>query len=289
MSFDYRKVMPSLWTGKTGRWLRKQPATVTVVAMYLVTCPSSTQWGLFYLPAVLIANDTGRGIPEVMEALGALDDHGFCKYDTEAEVVWVVNMCRDQVGAIRGGDKRAKPAAEAARELLDMPFGVAWYRHYEGALQLPPCPIDAPSMPHPEPADAPSMPGSGSGSGAGAGSGSGAGLLPTSPPAQPALELVRPEPSKPRFDFEALYRTYPRKEGKRDGMRICERDIRTPADFEALTKAVANYASIAKPGFVKHWSSFMANWRDYVEPIEVEAAMTPEDRAQLERARRWNP
>lgn len=155
--FDYRKAMPTLWTGKTGRWLRGQPAYVGVVAFYVFTCPSSTQWGVFYLPVVLICNDTGRSREEVEGALKGLQGHGFLFFDPESEVIWVVNMCRDQVGILRGKDNRIKAAADAAVEIVKMPFGPQWYEAYRRDLQLPlmdlRSPFEAPSEP-----EAPSKP-----------------------------------------------------------------------------------------------------------------------------------
>jgi len=274
--FDYRKVGPTLWTGATGRWLRKQPRYVTVVAVYLMTCPSSTQWGLFYLPCVYIANDTGCTVDEVEVALERLQAHGFCRYDTEAEVVWVVNMCRDQVGEIRGADKRAKPAAEAARELLGMPFGPAWYWHYQGALQLPECPIDAPSdapsMPLPESADAPSMPEAGAGAGEEQ-------KQNTSAPAEPvrAQPVLISVPAAPRFDFDAVYARYPRKKGKHAGMDSCAKLIRTTADFEALSRGVDAFVAEQKrlrtpPDKIPYWSTWVneRRWEDFTdEPVAV--------------------
>lgn len=155
--FDYRKTMPTLWTGKTGRWLRTQPAEVAVVAFYVFTCPSSTQWGVFYLPVVLICNDTGRTREEVEGALEGLQGHGFLFFDPDSEVIWVVNMCRDQVGVLRGKDNRIKGAADAAAEIVKMPFGTEWYEAYRRDLQLPPMDLRSP-FEAPSETEAPSKP-----------------------------------------------------------------------------------------------------------------------------------
>ena len=75
--------------------------------------------------SVLIANDTGRSTDEVTEALRRLEEHGFCKYHHETDTVWVVNMCREQVGDLRAGDNRINAAVTATiaiRRAAPRPF-----------------------------------------------------------------------------------------------------------------------------------------------------------------------
>lgn len=82
------------------------------------------------------------------------------------------------------------------------------------------------------------------------------------------LKLIPEEPPRPAFDFEGLYQQlYPRKEGKAKGLLICGREIRSPGDFAALKSAIQNYAAHVAgkdPKYTKHFSSFMACWKDYV-------------------------
>jgi len=73
------------------------------------------------------------------------------------------------------------------------------------------------------------------------------------------------------FDFEILYKQYPRKEGKQSGMKICRREITTPELFGLLDKAIQQYAAHCRASgterrFIKQFSTFMACWRDYLEP-----------------------
>lgn len=82
--------------------------------------------------------------------------------------------------------------------------------------------------------------------------------------AQPGLR-------EPLFDFAAVYAAYPRKVGKTPGLKICARQIKTPADYADLERAVAEYAHrIRRDGtelrFVLHFSTFMGRWRDFLEP-----------------------
>jgi hypothetical protein len=77
------------------------------------------------------------------------------------------------------------------------------------------------------------------------------------------------------FDFESLYKKYPRKEGKDEGMkRLKERNFDRET-FDQFEKAVNGYIAkinyeAVEPRFIKHWSSFVGTlksepWRDYVE------------------------
>lgn len=83
------------------------------------------------------------------------------------------------------------------------------------------------------------------------------------------------------FDFEALYREYPRKRGKSGGMRRCKREINTAARYEQLKRAVANYVAETRgraPEHVLYWSSFMSEWQDWVA-VEPESAPARRARA----------
>lgn len=73
------------------------------------------------------------------------------------------------------------------------------------------------------------------------------------------------------FDFASLYSTYPRKVGKTRGIQICEKTIRSPEDLAALSLAVKKYKDFVKaeniePRFIKHFSTFMSSWRDWLDP-----------------------
>lgn len=72
------------------------------------------------------------------------------------------------------------------------------------------------------------------------------------------------------FDFESLYKKYPRKEGKQRGIAVCQAQIRSQEDFAALSLAIDRYTAHVKktamePKYIKHFSSFMGGWRDWLE------------------------
>lgn len=73
------------------------------------------------------------------------------------------------------------------------------------------------------------------------------------------------------FDFESLYKKYPRKEGKQKGLIICKAQIKTEIDFSLLSKAIDSYIThcsknITDPKYIKMFSTFMGSWRDWLDP-----------------------
>jgi hypothetical protein len=85
------------------------------------------------------------------------------------------------------------------------------------------------------------------------------------------LELLPAEskPKQPKFDLEAVYKLYPRKQGKSEGMRRLKTQIKLPTDYEDLILAVKNYAAYCagkEPQFIKMFSSFVSEWRDWTDP-----------------------
>lgn len=72
------------------------------------------------------------------------------------------------------------------------------------------------------------------------------------------------------LDFESLYKLYPRKRGKTLGLEKCKRTIKTEKDYLDLKLAITNYARMVReeqtePQYMKHFSSFMSCWRDYLD------------------------
>ena len=78
-----------------------------------------------------------------------------------------------------------------------------------------------------------------------------------------------------KFDFSDLYKKYPRKRGKDEGMKRLRKRIVDQDTFDDFARAVHNYAEecrieATEPRFMKHWSTFVGTdgdepWLDYVE------------------------
>jgi len=94
---DYGKIAPSFWTGETGKLLKAAGPEAVIVAMYLMTSPHANMIGLYYLPKLYIAHETGLGVDGAAKGLSACVEAGFCAYDEDAETIFVPRMASYQV------------------------------------------------------------------------------------------------------------------------------------------------------------------------------------------------
>jgi len=87
------------------------------------------------------------------------------------------------------------------------------------------------------------------------------------------LELD-PVPNIQRFDFEALYEKYPLKVGKAEGIKRCKAQIKSQAEYDALSLAIDRYSEHCRKNdqFIKQFDSFLGTkargfpWRDWTDP-----------------------
>lgn len=82
------------------------------------------------------------------------------------------------------------------------------------------------------------------------------------------------------FDIEALYQAYPRKVGKTKGIEKLKKIIKSESDYQNVKTSIENYAGLVKAEqtdkkYIKHFSSFISNWEDYLE-------IEPSERKSLE-------
>lgn len=76
---------------------------------------------------------------------------------------------------------------------------------------------------------------------------------------------------KLKFDFEEIYKLYPRKLGKANGIKKLKSTIRTQSQFEELRRAVRNFITFHQragtgPTFIPYFSSFVSVWTDWTLP-----------------------
>lgn len=79
---------------------------------------------------------------------------------------------------------------------------------------------------------------------------------------------------QPKFDFEALYQKYPRKEGKSPGLKQCAEQIRTQEKYDLLSTAIDRYAAHCADTkqILMHFGTFMGSkrtthpWVDWCDP-----------------------
>lgn len=77
------------------------------------------------------------------------------------------------------------------------------------------------------------------------------------------------------FDFESIYKSYPKKEGKKRGLVSCRSQIKTQSDYDRLKKSINNYQLKIKHEktelkYIKQFSSFMNCWTDFEDWVFVE-------------------
>jgi uncharacterized protein YdaU (DUF1376 family) len=86
---------------------------------------------------------------------------------------------------------------------------------------------------------------------------------------QKKKEQKKPSPASPvAFDFETVYKAYPKKLGRKRGLKLCESRVKSASQYSDLQRAVTNYARSVEgtdPKFIKHFDTFMGCWEDYVD------------------------
>ena len=84
---DYATVAPQFWLGKTGRELRKKGAEAQVVSFYLMTSPHANMLGLYYLPILYIAHETGLGLEGASKGLRSQDQDQDQEQDQDKDIL----------------------------------------------------------------------------------------------------------------------------------------------------------------------------------------------------------
>lgn len=92
-----------------------------------------------------------------------------------------------------------------------------------------------------------------------------------------------PVEKKGVFDFEVIYKLYPRKgEGKAAGMKRLTKVIRTDEQYMDLANAVKNYVDLCKMNgterkYIKMWSTFVNNYEDYLDRVDLGLPLDPSE------------
>lgn len=134
---DYSTVSPQFWLGKTGRELRRAGAEAQVVAFYLMTSPHANMLGLYYLPVLYLAHETGLGLEGASKGLDRAIKAGFCSYDEHSEMVWVHEMAGYQVGrSLKPGDNRCAGVRNEYASLPENPFLSGFFERYQADFHM---------------------------------------------------------------------------------------------------------------------------------------------------------
>lgn len=133
---DYGKVSPQFWVGKTGKALRGNPEA-QIVAMYLMTCPTSEMTGVFHCPLMYIAYETGLGLEGASKGLQRLVELEFCTFEEDADTVFVHEMARYQIGVeLKVNDNQVKSVKKAYACMPDGRIKQGFYERYKDAFHL---------------------------------------------------------------------------------------------------------------------------------------------------------
>lgn len=271
---DYATVAPQFWLGKTGRELRKKGAEAQVVSFYLMTSPHANMLGLYYLPILYIAHETGLGLEGASKGLKSAIEAGFCSYDEDTEMVWVHEMAAYQVGkALKPGDNRCAGVRSEYASLTENHFLSLFYERYKDDFHLS---VKRESCSTPE--------------GASKGlrsqdqeqdqeqeqdkdlSGHGSATPPDGESSDEAPS-EKPKSSYPE-EFELAWREYPKRAGgnsKVDAFKAWTARIKSGATAQELTDGVRRYADyITAAGklnteYVKQASTFFGPSKHYEE------------------------
>jgi len=97
----------------------------------------------------------------------------------------------------------------------------------------------------------------------------------------PAVETApnarrKSKPKTPTFDLDALYAMYPKKEGKKVGLDLCRKNIRTQHDYDLMVQAINNYQAKIKreqpeEKYICFFSTFVkSRWQDFTNENRAE-------------------
>lgn len=86
-------------------------------------------------------------------------------------------------------------------------------------------------------------------------------------------------PSPADLDFESIYRLYPRKSGKTEGLKKCRKMIRTQQDYDNLKLALKKFSKHhngigTNPAYLPYFSTFMSSWTDWLDADVGQVKMT---------------
>lgn len=121
----YASVEPTIWIGETGRQWRAHGPEYHLLGLYLLTNPYANNYGLYYLPTVVISEDTGIPPNLALTILRYFGEQDFALYHELRQWVWVKNMAAKQLGIVRMLDPnstRAKGVQNWYRTLQSNPF-----------------------------------------------------------------------------------------------------------------------------------------------------------------------
>jgi hypothetical protein len=140
---DYGTVASQFWVRGTGKELRGD-MEAQIVALYLMTSPHANMIGVFHLPVMYLAHETGLEIDAAKAALERLTAKDFCTYETESEWIFVHSFAANQIGEeLKEGDKRIKGVLNEMSKVPDGSCLQAFVNRYTTPFHLGISPSEA--------------------------------------------------------------------------------------------------------------------------------------------------
>jgi hypothetical protein len=262
---SFSMISPMFWTGDTGRSLRRDPLA-QLIALYLITAPTSHSTGVYYLPVAYISNDTGIPLQGASKGLARLLEGGFCHYDRDAEWVWVCEMAIWQIGKpTSAGDNRIVGVRKYFADLPNLLFLPAFFDKYAKIYGL----AERPAAPQrPSPKGSPSE---------------GACKPPRSTDTDTDTDTDTINPLSGLWsavEFERLKAAYPRRDGHQrwsDAEKAIRARLRERHTWEEIHAGVARYAAycVAKEQigtkYVQQAGTFFGKNKGFAETWEPPA------------------
>lgn len=124
---------PTWWVSDTGQQLAELGGDYFKLAIYLMTCPFSEMWGVYYLPRTTLLDEARLTAGAAETVLAWMRADGFADYDAGTQSVWVREMAWHQVNLGRVLDPADKKAAAANiwyRTAPRSPFLGPWHDRY---------------------------------------------------------------------------------------------------------------------------------------------------------------
>jgi hypothetical protein len=144
---DYGTVASQFWVRGTGKELRGD-MEAQIVALYLMTSPHANMIGVFHLPVMYLAHETGLETDAAKAALDRLTAKDFCTYEAESEWIFVHSFAANQIGEeLKEGDKRIKGVLNEMSKVPDGSCLQAFVNRYTTPFHLGISPSEAPSKP----------------------------------------------------------------------------------------------------------------------------------------------
>lgn len=136
---DFARIYPRRYTGTTGRAIRGELEAMVVMDFVIITAHRN-MIGLYYLPIAYIMADTGLPFEGASKGLRRLVEVGFCRYDEVSEVIWVINMARDQIAPeLKPADNRCKNVQDIYDSVPENAFLSDFFEYYAPKFHMTRC------------------------------------------------------------------------------------------------------------------------------------------------------